>query len=354
MTLHTPLWLWALCAVLPLAIALLIYGARRTRAGLAGLVAPRLREQLIRSVDFRKRRVKAVLFLGTLAFLLMALARPQFGFRDMEVERSSVDFFIALDLSRSMLAEDQESKQRLEMSKQALNRVLERVAGDRVGLIAFAGDAFVAAPITQDYEAVRRNLAALDTNSIAKPGSDIAAAIRLAQKTLESGKYETKALVLLTDGEELQGDAVIAAREAAQKGMTIFTVGVGSAMGGRIPDAKQGGGAAKFAKNEFGRDVLTRLNERALQQIAASGRGFYEPLGTEGAGLLSAYNRGLQPLAKGTVTRASKDKGEYFQWPLTLALALLLAEMLVNERRQQKPQPRGTVKSVAPSLSPKP
>jgi Ca-activated chloride channel family protein len=231
---------------------------------------------------------------------------------------------------------------------------LERVAGDRVGLIAFAGEPFVAAPITQDFEAVRRNLAALDTKSIAKPGSDLAAAIRLAQKTFEKGKYETTALVLLTDGEELQGEAVIAAREAAAKGMHIFTVGVGSATGARIPDEK-GRATGKFARNEFGRDVLTRLNERVLQQIAASGRGFYEPLGNEGAGLLAAYHRGLQPMAKGTVSRTSKDKREYFQWPLALALALLLAEMLINERRQPRTR-SGSQQPTrsAPALASKP
>jgi Ca-activated chloride channel family protein len=354
MTFHTPLWLWALCAVLPLCIALLISGARRTQARLAGIVALRLREQLVRSVDFRKRHLKAMLFMAALTFLLIGLARPQFGVIGTEVERSSVDFFVALDLSRSMLAEDQSGKQRLAMAREALNLLLERVAGDRVGLIAFAGEPFVAAPITQDFEAVRRNLAALDTKSIFKPGSDIAAAIRLAQKTFEKGKFETTALVLLTDGEELQGEAVIAARQAAAKGMHIFTVGVGSATGARIPDEK-GRGTAKFARNEFGRDVLTRLNERVLQQIAASGRGFYEPLGNEGAGLLAAYHRGLQPMAKGTVTRASKDKREYYQWPLALALALLLAEMLINERRQQPARsgtPRAPRSAPAPAAKP--
>jgi Ca-activated chloride channel family protein len=136
--------------------------------------------------------------------------------------------------------------------------------------------------------------------------------------------------------------------------MHIFTVGVGSATGARIPDEK-GRGTGKFARNEFGRDVLTRLNERVLQQIAASGRGFYEPLGNEGAGLLAAYHRGLQPMAKGTVTRASKDKREYYQWPLALALALLLAEMLINERRQQPARsgtPRAPRSAPAPAAKP--
>jgi Ca-activated chloride channel family protein len=167
----------------------------------------------------------------------------------------------------------------------------------------------------------------------------MAKAIELALKTFENGKYETKALVLVTDGEELQGDAVVAARDASRKGMAVFTVGVGSSIGTRIPERKDGG-VAKFAKNEFGRDVTTRLNERMLQQLAASGHGFYEPLGKDGAGLISTWHRGLEPLAKGTQTKQSKDLQEYFQWPLAVALAFFFAEMLVSDRRTRVDKPR--------------
>jgi Ca-activated chloride channel family protein len=234
-----------------------------------------------------------------------------------------------------MLAEDVETKPRIEAAKTGLNALLDHLGSDRAGLIAFAGDAFLAAPVTQDHEAVKRNLAALNTDSIAKQGSDMAKAIELAAKTFENGKYETKALVIVTDGEELQGDAIVAARAAAQKGLSIFTVGVGSSIGARIPAKKEGNATARFSKNEFGNEVVTRLNERVLQQLAASGKGFYEPLGKEGAGLVNTWRRGLEPLAKGTQTKQSKDMEEYFQWPLGLALLLFLGEMLVSDRRNQ-------------------
>ncbi len=328
-----PLVLIAVAIVPVLALLLHRWSEGRALRKLESVIAPRLREQLLRSVDFAKRWRKALLLALGLAALLVAIARPQLGFQPIEVERSSVDFLVALDLSRSMLAEDADGKSRLDAAKTGLGVLLDRLDSDRVGVIAFAGDAFLAAPVTQDHEAVKRNLAALDMRAIAKQGSDIAKAIELAQKTFENGKYETKALVLLTDGEELQGDAVIAARAAAQKGVAIFTVGVGSTLGARIPDKKDGG-VAKFAKNEFGREVSTRLNERMLQQLAASGRGFYEPLGKDGAGLVAVWRRGLEPLAKGTQTKQSKDLQEYFQWPLALAIALLLAEMLVSDRRK--------------------
>jgi Ca-activated chloride channel family protein len=204
---------------------------------------------------------------------------------------------------------------------------------DRVGLVAFAGEAFLAAPITQDHAAVRRNLDALDTNAVAKPGSDIAAAIKLAQKTFENGTYESKALVIITDGEELQGDAVVAARDASLKGMNLFAVGVGSASGARVPTKT--GGAVAFAKNEFGHEVVSRLNERVLRQIAASGRGVYEARGKDGEGLEAIRKRGLEPLAKSKKTKPSKDPREFFQWPLALAVALLFTELLVSERRRR-------------------
>ena len=328
-----PLAMWAVLFVAPVSVALYWWAAKRTRKRLAGVIAPRLTEQLVRSVDFRKRRVKAALFVIGICALLAAIARPQFGFEPAEVERSSVDFIVALDLSRSMMAEDVDGKTRLAAAKEAIVKLLDRLGADRVGLIGFAGEAFLAAPVTEDHAAVRRNLDALDTNAVAKPGSDMAAAVKLAQKTFENGKYESRALVVVTDGEELQGDAVVAARDASLKGMSIFAVGVGSASGARVPMKKDG--ALGFARNEFGNEVISRLNERVLRQVAASGRGIYELLGKDGDGLEAIRKKGLDPLKKSKMTRASKDPREYFQWPLAFAVALLLTEVLVNERRKR-------------------
>lgn len=335
---ETPLkfaWPWLLLAgaLLPLFILLLHrMSEKAAKKKLNGVIAPRLREQLLRSVNFTKRWWKAMLLSLGLGLVIAAMARPQLGFQMVQVERSSVDFLIALDLSRSMLAEDAQNTSRLDSAKKGIAHFLDTLGNDRVGLVAFAGEAFLAAPVTQDHEAVKRNLAALNEKSIARQGSDLAKAIELAVKTFENGKFETKALVLVTDGEELQGEAVIAAREASRKGVSLFTVGVGSVAGSRIPNRSRDG-AVKFAQNEFQREVVTRLNERMLQQLAASGRGFYKQLGEDGEGLTEVWERGLKPLAKGTDTRPSKDMEEYFQWPLALALLLLLWEMLVSDRR---------------------
>ena len=149
---------------------------------------------------------------------------------------------------------------------------------------------------------------------------------------------------LLSDGEELQGDAILAAREVAAKGVSIFTVGVGSTTGTRIADRTPPRNNdrpqldVKYAKNEFGQEVVSRLNERVLQQVATAGRGFYAALGEEGQGLLTISERGLAPLAHGTEVRLSKEMREFFQIPLGLCVVLLLWEMLVNERKKgQKP-----------------
>jgi Ca-activated chloride channel family protein len=249
------------------------------------------------------------------------------------VELPGIDYFIALDVSRSMLAEDAARTNRITAAKQALSRLLGRPSGDRVGLIGFSGEAFLISPISQDHGAIERSLLALTTTSVSKPGTDIAAAIKLAVKSFETKQEAGKAILIVSDGEELQGDAILEAREAARQKVAVFTVGVGSGAGARLPD-RTWGQQMKFAKNEFGREVVSRLNERVLQQVAGAGHGTYARLDETGDSLLDLYERGLKALPKGTHVRKSTDKQEFFQLPLALGLALLLIEMLISERKR--------------------
>jgi len=331
-------WLVAAAVVVPACVLLMRWGARRKRAMLDRVIAPRLREQLLASVDYRKRIFKVVLWTLAIVLLLASLARPLFGYREIKIERPGVDLMIALDISKSMLAEDAPTN-RLMAAKGAILRLLDRPSGDRVGLVAFAGEAFLMTPVTQDHQAVVRSIEALNTTAISKPGSDIGAALRLAARSFDPKQQSGKAIVLISDGEELQGDAILAAREAAAKGVSIFTVGVGSTTGARISERANNNYdrpaiEVKFTKNEFGQEVVSRLNERVLQQVAAAGRGFYVALGKEGEGLLNVNDRGLAPLARATEIRKSKDMREYFQVPLGLGVGLLFWEMLVNERKK--------------------
>ena len=345
-------WLLLLLPVVPACIWFVTWGIRRRRQSLDRIVAPRLHQQLLRSVNYARRRQKQILFIAAVALLLLALARPLGGNREVKVELPGIDCFIALDVSRSMLAEDAGTTNRITAAKEALIKLLERPAGDRVGLIVFAGDAFLVSPITQDHGSIERTIKAMTTTSVSKPGTDIAAAIKLAAKSFETKQEAGKAVLIITDGEELQGDAILSAREAVTQKIAIFAVGVGTAAGARIPDrpdnqlkfgqndfgrdpaSARSDGPLKFAKNEFGRDVVSRLNERVLQQIATAGRGRYAALGLKGEGLDDIYDRGMKLLSKGTHLRQSKDMTEFFQIPLGLCLALLFWELLVNERRK--------------------
>lgn len=331
-------WLFVIVVLVPACVLLVRWGARRKRAMLDRVIASRLREQLLRSVDYGKRKFKTALWLLALVSLLVSLARPLFGHREIKVERPGVDLMIALDISKSMLAEDATTN-RLDAAKSAILRLLDRPSGDRVGLIAFAGEPILMAPVTQDHQAVVRSVEALTTTAISKPGSDIASALKLAVRSFDEKQQSGKAIVLISDGEELQGDAILAAREVATKGVSIFTVGVGSTTGARIADRQQQRNdrpqlEPRYAKNEFGQEVVSRLNERVLQQVAVSGRGFYMALGDEGQGLITISERGLAPLARGIEVRQSKEMQEFFQIPLGLCVVLLLWEMLVNERRK--------------------
>ena len=336
MKLAQEFWLLAILVIVPACIALWRRAARLKRASLDRVIAPRLHEELLRSVDYAKRRRKFVLFLAALVLLVIALARPLHGFKEIKVERPGVDVILALDISRSMMADDafwrETPTNRLAAAKASINRMVDQMSGDRVGLLIFAGEPFLMAPVTQDHNSVLRTLGAVSTTAISKPGSDIAAAIRLALKSFAEKEEIGKAIVIISDGEELQGDAIAAARAAGTAGVSIFTVGAGSASGAKVPDRSPG--PLRVLKNEFGQEIRSRLNERVLQQVAMSGHGFYAPLGASGEGLLDVSDRGLRPLARGSHTRISKDQNEYFQIPLAVCLVMFAWEFLVNERKK--------------------
>ena len=334
-----PYPLWLIPVILPLSWRLYRWGVRDRKERLAAVVAPRLRDDLTRSVDPKKRVRKTWFYVLAFVFLLIAASRPQYGTQQARAPRESIDFIIGIDLSRSMLAEDMGEWSRLAATKSALANILRQLPPThRVGLIGFSGESFLAAPVTQDHASLLRELETLTPQSLHIGGSDIASAIQLAESTFSSGAFETKVLVLITDGEELQGDAVIAARQAARRGMRIFTIGVGSLAGAPVPERGKSGKVAPV-RNEFGTEVVSRMNQRVLQQIARAGQGMYVPLGPQGEGLAQVYAEGLLPLMKTMRAIPTREPREFFQWPLGLAILLFLAEMVINERRQKRSNP---------------
>jgi Ca-activated chloride channel family protein len=326
--------IWLLLGVL--ACGALVWAWRsydvRQRAALASFASSHLHAQLTASFSAAKRNWKRGLYLGAVGCLFLALARPQAGFRWEEVKRRGIEVIFAVDTSRSMLTPDVKPD-RLTRAKLAVDDFVRHLDGDGVGLIAFAGNAFLQCPITLDYDAFHESLEALDTTIIPRGGTDIASAIREAQAALQNRPAKDKILLLLTDGEDLEGGALVAAKTAAKAGLKICTVGVGTANGDLIPiPAEQGGG---FVKDDAGQFVKSHLDEAGLKAIAQATAGIYAPLGAQGQGLDSIYERALAPLAKHDLaSRRQRVYTERFQWPLAASLALLLSSALLGTRRR--------------------
>jgi Ca-activated chloride channel family protein len=327
-----PLWLGAL-ALLPVLAALFAWGERRRSTLLQRLVAARLQPELAGSVSLGKRRLQFALTLGALACFALALAQPRHGYTVEESKRKGRDVLFVVDTSRSMLATDV-APNRLERAKFAAQDLANALEGDRLGLIAFAGSAFLQAPLTVDYTAVFAALNELDTNVIPLGGTNIAEAIRSATLAFGKSEGESHALVLFTDGEDLDQGALDAARKAAAT-MRIFTVGVGSADGSLIPVPDENGGT-QFIKDSNGQFVKSRLDEKMLTDIAEATGGFYTRLQNGPADMKRIVDAGLGKLKEGEIdARFSHRPIERYQWPLGLGIALLALSLLINDRRNR-------------------
>jgi len=324
-----PNLLWLLL-VLPPALALFFWWSERTRQKLlTQFVEARLLATLTAGISPARRKFRFSLIVAAVALLLIALARPQYGYDKEEVRQNGLDIVVAVDTSKSMLATDIPPS-RLGRAKLAALELMQTAKADRLGLVAFAGEAFLACPMTIDDTAFQQSVQALDVNSIPQGGTAIAEAINTALAAFkENGNH--KALVLFTDGEDNDEGALAAAQNAAKEGLKIFTIGIGSADGTlvQIPD---GNGGSDYIRDEKGQVVKTKLNESLLQQIAGATGGFYLPL--RGADTINTlYERGLAPLPKSeSGEKLIRRYHEQFQWPLALALLLLFVEFLLPER----------------------
>jgi len=333
-TFSAPLWLAAAVAVLALGALGLRFAEARRRRDLERFVAGPLLAALTTSASTRRRLTKAALLLAGVALGAVALARPSVGWRWEQTQHRGTDVLFAVDVSRSMLAEDVKPD-RLGRAKLAVIDLLRRLEGDRVGLVAFAGSAFLQSPLTSDQGAFQQSLEALDTDVIPRGGTDVGAALHEAEEAFRSAGGGQKLLVLVTDGEDLEGNAKTAAREAAKQGITVYTVGVGTPAGERIPLAKAGGRGVVL--DEGGRPVTSKLDEEGLREIAEATGGFYVPLGVHGEGLDTIYQRVLAEAPKQELSmRSQRLPIERYQWPLGLALALIVSEALLGERRRSR------------------
>jgi Ca-activated chloride channel family protein len=346
-----PIWLLAglaVCALL--ALSWRRHDARQ-RAALARFASKHLHEQLVASFSVVRRRWRRGLFLLSLVFLFAALARPQLGYNWVETKRRGIEILFAIDTSKSMLTPDVKPN-RLARAKLAVDDFVSHLNGDGVGLVAFAGTAFLQCPITLDYDAFDESLEAIDTNTIPRGGTDISSAIREAAAALQDRKSQDKILILLTDGEDLEGSAVDTAREAAQSGLKIFTVGVGTASGDLIPLPPENGGG--FVKDASGQYVKSHLDESTLKAIAAATGGIYAPLGNQGQGL-ATIQQALEPMARHELaSRRERVYIERYQWPLAASLVLLLGSLLIGTRRNLRRSRPASDAPPVPRLSRRP
>ncbi len=331
-----PIWFWAF-VLFPLLLAAFFQNEGRRRSLLRQLVAARLLDRLAGSVSVAKRRWRFVLVLGGLAALIVALTQPRYGFTWQESKRRGHDVLIAIDTSKSMLATDL-APNRLTRAKLAAQDLIAQLGSDRVGVIAFAGGAFLQAPLTADVGAVRDSIQELDTEIIPRGGTDIAAAIRQAMDAFGKGESDSRALVIFTDGEELDADGV---REAEKNKDTvrIFTVGLGSADGSLIP---MPGSGSEFVKDDDGQIVKSRLDEDRLRKIAEAGGGFYLHLQNSREQMGQLVRDGLGQMNENDIdAKLSRQPIERYQWPLSAALVLFATSLLMGERKRGSSVRRG-------------
>ena len=323
---HQYLYLLFLVPLMPLLYALMRY-LRRERLRRIG--AESLVRQLMPSWSASKGWVRLVLFDLAFAFFVIGLARPQIGAKLQERETRGAEIMICLDVSNSMLARDY-SPNRLERAKLAISRITDKLQDDRIGLIIFAGSSFVQLPITNDYVSAKMFLSSISTESVPVQGTAIGDAILTAARGFSAQSEKSRAIIVITDGENHEDDPLAAAKQAAELGIRIYTVGVGSLRGEPIPMD------GDLMKDKDGNIVVTRLDEDTLQQIAAAGGGAYVHAGNEEFGLNPIINdlRRLEAETFNSVVFEEYD--EQYMYFFAVALVLLVIEMLIGSRRWKR------------------
>lgn len=284
-------------------------------------------------ISFARQGSKALVLLLGATFVVLALARLQFGTHLEKLRREGLDIVVALDVSNSMLARDMKPN-RLDKAKQEIRSIIERLKGDRIGLVAFAGEAFVQCPLTLDYAAARFLLGAMDNGSVSVQGTSLSAAIETASRAFVKEEHKHKVLLLLTDGEDHEKNVEDIADEARRQGIKIYTVGIGSEAGEPIPIADRTGKQVGFKKDENGEVIVSRLDQETLQRVAlATGGKYYHA--TAGELELDRIFDEISEMERkeleGTLVTRYDDR---FQWPLLFAIVLIVGEFFMSERRK--------------------
>ena len=320
------LWLLLLVPLIPAlyAVALAFRKRRIRRFG-----DPKMVAHLMPHYSRAKGWVRIILFTLAFFFFVIGLSRPQIGAKLSERQTKGAEIMICLDVSNSMLAQDY-TPCRLERAKLAISSLVDKLHDDRIGLIIFAGSSFVQLPVTTDYVSARMFLSSIDAGSVPVQGTAIGDAIHTAMKSFSAQSEKSRVIILISDGENHEDDAVAAAKEAAQAGIRIYTVGVGSAAGQPIPVD------GELLRDKDGNIVVTHLDEKTLRQIAEAGGGAYIQAGNEEFGLNPIINdiRAMEGELFSSVVFEEYD--EQYMYFFAIALILLVIEMLVGERKNAR------------------
>ncbi|MCD8044478.1 MAG: VWA domain-containing protein [Tannerellaceae bacterium] len=316
--------------ILPLLLVFYIYALTWKKRALRKYGSPALLRTLMPEASLKRQYLKFWLLLGAICVMIFVIAGPQFGSKLETVKRQGVEIMICLDVSNSMLAEDV-APNRLEKSKQMLSRLTDGFVNDKVGLIVFAGDAFTQIPITSDYISAKMFLSSIHPSMVSSQGTAIGAAINLALRSFTPNETTEKTIILITDGENHEDDAIGAATKAAEKGIKVNIVGMGQPQGAPIPV----GMGNNFLKDRDGQVVITRLNEQMCQEIAAAGKGIYVRADNTNSALKALQNE-IEKMNKSEVdSHVYSEYDEQFQTLAWIVLFLLIAEFFTLDRKNR-------------------
>ncbi|HEX3797472.1 MAG TPA: VWA domain-containing protein [Verrucomicrobiae bacterium] len=347
MRIAAPQMLWLIVLLVGPLIAFLWWAWRKREQLITQFISTRLLGHLKVGFSPSRQKARLAMIVTAVVLIIFALARPQWGVTREEARLRGLDIILAVDTSNSMLAEDV-SPNRLARAKLAALDLMKRAKTDRLGLVAFAGDAFLECPLTLDDAAFSQSVNALDTTTISQGGTAVAEAINEARKAFKKESDAHKVLVLLTDGEDHDSDAVGAAENAAKEGVVIFTVGIGTPEG-EVLRIRNEQGQLDYIRDEAGNPVKSKLDEDLLRKLASVTKGFYLPLrGTKT--MDSIYDQGIAPLPKSeSSVKTFQNYHERYQWPLALAAALLILEMFLPDRsRRRSKKPPVATAAVVP------
>lgn len=323
--------LWWLLTIPVFIIGYILY-TRRKRRQLAEFGDPELVSELMPDASKARPVVKFSLLMVALALLIMAAARPQYGQKEKTVKRQGIEVMIALDISNSMMAEDV-APNRLDRAKQMLSKMIDRMVDDKVGLVVFAGEAYTQLPITCDYVSAKMFLNTITPALIPAQGTAIGAALETSIRSFGSQESDAgRAIILITDGENHEDDAIAAAKHARELGIQVFVVGIGKPEGSPIPIA----GTNNYIKDRSGQVVVSRLNEDMCQQIAQAGNGIYVRCDNTNTAM-RALQQELDRIATAELeTKVYADYNEQYQSFVLIALLLLVIDFFILERKNHR------------------